>query len=77
MEPKDIAFLHVEDTKIVNDRAEIVLLRGFCLGNWMNMENFIIGYPGHESGLRSGIERVLGKEKAQFVFERCLHHFIQ
>ncbi len=77
MKTKDTTFLRVQNSKIVNDRGEIVLLRGFCLGDWMNMENFIIGYPGHESGLRSGIERVLGKEKAQFFFERFLHYFIQ
>jgi len=41
------------------------------------MENFITGYPGHEAGLRSAVERVLGKEKAHFFFERFLHYFIQ
>ncbi len=77
MEAKDTTYLRVQNSKIVNGRDETILLRGFCLGGWMNMENFIIGYPGHESGLRSGIERVLGKEKAQFFFERFLHYFIQ
>jgi endoglucanase len=77
METKDTAFLRVQNSKIVNRRDETVLLRGFCLGGWMNMENFIIGYPGHESGLKSGIARVLGTEKAQFFFERFLHYFIQ
>jgi len=70
-------FLNVNGANIVNGRGETVLLRGFCLGGWMNMENFIIGYPGHEAGLRSAVERVLGKEKAHFFFERFLHYFIQ
>ncbi|HEX9386394.1 MAG TPA: cellulase family glycosylhydrolase, partial [Anaerolineales bacterium] len=77
MESRNTDFLHVQNTKIVNDRGETVLLRGFCLGGWMNMENFIIGFPGHESGLRSGMQRVLGRENAQFYFERFLHYFIQ
>ena len=68
MEAKDTTFLRVQNSKIVKGRDETILLRGFCLGGWMNMENFIIGYPGYEFGLRSGIGRVLGKEKAQFFF---------
>lgn len=73
----DPNFLHVSGADIINGQEETVLLRGFCLGGWMNMENFITGYPGHEAGLRSAVERVLGKEKAHFFFERFLHHFIQ
>jgi len=73
----DPNFLNVKGAEIVNNREGTVLLRGFCLGGWMNMENFIIGFPGHESGLRSGIERVLGREKAHFFFERFLDYFVQ
>ena len=69
-------FLHVKGTEIVNGRDEIVRLRGFCLGGWMNMENFIAGYPGHESGLRAAVANVLGEAKARFFFERFLHYFI-
>ena len=29
-----------------------VLLRGVCLGGWLNMENFITGYSGNESLMR-------------------------
>jgi hypothetical protein len=77
MESQDTNFLHVHGEKIVNGRGETVLLRGFCLGGWMNMENFITGYPGHESGLRAAVAQVLGDEKARFFFERFLHYFIQ
>jgi len=69
-------FLRVKGPDIVNGRDEIVQLRGFCLGGWMNMENFIAGYPGHESGLRAAIAQVLGEDKARFFFERFLHYFI-
>jgi hypothetical protein len=77
MESKDTNFLHVHGEKIVNGRGEAVFLRGFCLGGWMNMENFITGYPGHESGLRAAVALVLGDEKAHFFFERFLNYFIQ
>ena len=73
----DPNFLHISGANIVNGRGESVLLRGFCLGGWMNMENFITGYPGHETGLRDAVERVLGKERSHFFFERFLHYFIQ
>jgi len=69
-------FLHVEGTKIVNEQGDIVILRGFNLGGWMNMENFMTGYPGHESGMRTAIREVLGEKKAQFFFDRFLHYFI-
>ncbi len=70
-------FLHVKGSAIVNGRGETMSLRGFCLGGWMNMENFITGFPGHESGLMAGIEHVLGKDKARFFLERFLDYFIQ
>ncbi|TEU21760.1 MAG: glycoside hydrolase family 5 protein [Anaerolineales bacterium] len=69
-------FLRVRGSEIVNGRGEVVRLGGFCLGGWMNMENFITGCPGHESGMRTAVARVLGEAKAQFFFERFLHYFI-
>jgi endoglucanase len=68
--------LQVRGCEIVNGRGEVVRLRGFCLGGWMNMENFITGYPGHESGMRAAVNRVLGPGRTAFFFERFLHHFI-
>lgn len=69
-------FLRVKDCEIVNGRGEVVRLRGFCLGGWMNLENFIIGYPAHESGIRAALVKVLGEPKARFFFERFLHYFV-
>lgn len=39
------------------------------------MENFITGYPGHESQHRASMLKVLGKENYDFFFDRWLHHF--
>jgi hypothetical protein len=72
----DFRLLHVDGPRIVNGRHEDLRLRGFCLGGWMNMENFILGYPGHESGFRAAMARVLGEDKARFFFERFVHYFI-
>jgi hypothetical protein len=45
------------------------------IGGWMNMENFIAGYPGSESGLRRAVEQVFGEEKAAYFFDAFLDTF--
>ena len=34
------------------------------------MENFITGYPGHESEMRDAMKDVLGEEKYEYFFDR-------
>jgi len=34
------------------------------------MENFITGYPGHESEMRAAMLEVLGQEKYNFFFDK-------
>ncbi len=50
--PNRAAFLTVRGSKLVNQAGESVVLRGFGLGGWINMENFITGYPGNEEARR-------------------------
>jgi aryl-phospho-beta-D-glucosidase BglC (GH1 family) len=66
--------LRVEGTRIVGDDGP-VLLRGFGLGGWMNMENFITGYAGTESQQRRALRRVLGEEGYERFFARFLEVF--
>ena len=68
--------LQVKGNQIVNEQSQPVRLRGTCIGGWMNMENFINGYPGDEHGLRAAMAEVLGPDKAQFFFERWLDYFL-
>ncbi|MGC9347644.1 MAG: glycoside hydrolase family 5 protein [Anaerolineae bacterium] len=68
--------LQVRDGKVVDAQGEPVWLRGSCVGGWMNMENFIDGYPGAEHDLRAVMAEVLGESKAHFFFERLLHYFL-
>lgn len=68
-------FLKVKDGQIINSRGESIQLSGFCLGGWLNMENFMTGYPGAESGFRQAVRDVLGEAKTVFFFERYLHYF--
>ncbi len=67
--------LTVSGRYIVDRAGAPVRLRGVNIGGWMNMESFINGYPGTESGLRAAFSTCLGPERAQFFFERWLDHF--
>ena len=68
-------FLSVKGKQIVGGNASSVRLRGVCPGGWMNMEDFINGYPGSEHTLRAELADVLGASKAEFFFESLLDHF--
>ena len=68
--------LQVKADKIVNAGGKPVWLRGTCVGGWMNMENFINGYPGDESGTRWTMAQTLGPAKAEFFFDRLLDYFL-
>lgn len=66
--------LRVDGARIV-DRDGPILLRGFGLGGWMNMENFITGYAGTESQHRRALRRVLGEAAYEAYFDRFLSVF--
>lgn len=68
-------FLRVKGNKIVDEVGVPVILRGAGLGGWMNMENFITGFPGHECQHREAMQEVLGHEKADFFFDKFLENF--
>jgi endoglucanase len=67
--------LQVRNAEIVNFEGRPVRLRGVCVGGWMNMENFINGYPGDESGVRRAAATSLGAGRAEFLFDRWLDYF--
>jgi aryl-phospho-beta-D-glucosidase BglC (GH1 family) len=54
--------LRVDGDAVVGPDGARVLLRGVGLGGWMNMENFITGYPATESAMREAVAAVLGSE---------------
>src|SRR5688572_17684134 len=68
--------LRVERGKIVDGRGREVRLRGVCIGGWMNLENFINGYPGSEHGLRAALTEAIGASRTHFFFERLLDHVL-
>jgi len=70
-----------EDNTLVNGSGRKVVLKGAGLGGshsrvlpslipgWMNMENFITGYPSREFQIREALLEVLGKQKYDVFFE--------
>ncbi|WP_049577482.1 glycoside hydrolase family 5 protein [Streptomyces sp. SBT349] len=69
------AFLSTDGDRLVDATGARVILRGFGLGGWMNMENFITGYPATESLQRKALRRVLGEEGYRRFFDRFLTAF--
>ena len=67
--------LTTKGASIVDSKGQQVLLRGFGLGGWMNMENFITGYAANEEAQRQAIRQVLGNDNYEFFFDRFLDYF--
>src|SRR6478672_9128939 len=67
--------LKTRGTQIFDGKGQVVTLRGFGLGGWMNMENFITGYPANEEAMREALHAVLGQERYERFFDRFLEDF--
>ena len=68
-------WLKVSGDKIVNQKGDTVLLRGFGLGGMLHMENFIDGYPANEEAVREGLLKVLGKENYDLFFREFYKNY--
>ena len=55
--------------------GKTVRLRGVALGGWLNMENFITGFPANEAMMRTAVREVLGESKYELFFDRFLSSF--
>jgi len=67
--------LQVQKGNIIDTAGKKVMLRGTCVGGFMNMEDFINGYPGTESGLRRMLAEEIGVSKSELFFESLLDKF--
>ena len=67
--------LEVRGARIATRTGRPVALRGVSAGGWMNMENFITGYPATESLQRAALRRVLGEAGYRRFFDRFLDVF--
>ncbi|KAK0704874.1 glycoside hydrolase superfamily [Lasiosphaeris hirsuta] len=73
--PTPRSCLRVKGTDIVDADGKRVILKGTATGGHTNMENFITGYPGHETEMRAAMLEVLGQEKYDFFFDKFLEYF--
>ena len=69
--------LQVKGNQIMRAGGGEIALRGVCIGGWMNMEEFINGYPGSEHGLRQAVSQALGAELGDLFFEQMLDNFFR
>jgi len=67
--------LQTAGSQIATRSGRPVSLRGVGLGGWMNMENFITGYPASESLQRRALRRALGDDGYRAFFDRFLDVF--
>src|SRR3712207_1915109 len=67
--------IHVDGNRLVDGTGATVLLRGFGLGGWMTMENFITGHPATEGQLRRALGRSMGAEASDAFFDAFLTDF--
>lgn len=69
-------FLRVKDRDFYLDDKKIIL-RSYGIGNWLNLEHFMIGIPGTDSQIRTAIANAYGKKKAnrfwQFFYESMIN----
>ncbi|MGW0082289.1 glycoside hydrolase family 5 protein [Streptomyces sp. NPDC003393] len=67
--------LHVDGGALATADGRPVRLRGVGLGGWMNMENFITGFPSTEELHRGALRRVVGQQAYDAFFDRFLDVF--
>lgn len=65
----DLPWLRVSGADLVDEDGRTVRLTGVGLGGWMNMENFITGYPGNEENIRRVLRDRMGDEAYNAFFD--------
>ncbi|GAA1305490.1 glycoside hydrolase family 5 protein [Saccharothrix xinjiangensis] len=70
-----LPWVEVRGARLADDSGAPVALTGYGLGGWMNMENFITGYPATESLQRKALRANLGEEGYRRFFDRFLDDF--
>jgi endoglucanase len=59
----------------ITEGGKPIRLRGIGVAGWLNMENWMTGFPAYEQGQYDAVSRVLGPQRAEFFFERFRTHF--
>ncbi|RYD79007.1 MAG: carbohydrate-binding protein [Sphingobacteriales bacterium] len=69
-------FLKADGKKIVNEKGENVLLRGFGLGGWMLQEGYMlkINKDGQQYKIRERLEDLMGAKQTQEFYDAWLNN---
>ncbi|KAJ2892231.1 hypothetical protein MKZ38_010100 [Zalerion maritima] len=67
--------LRTRGTSIITPSGKPIILKGCGIGGFLNMENFITGYSGHEHEHRHQLTTVLGPALADFYFSTLIKSF--
>jgi aryl-phospho-beta-D-glucosidase BglC (GH1 family) len=70
-----LQWIRVDGANLVNETGATVHLAGVGLGGWMNMENFITGYPGNEENIRHVMLDRMGQESYDAFFDEFYDAF--
>jgi endoglucanase len=62
-------FLRVKDRDFYLN-GEKIILRGYGIGTWLNLEHFMLGIPGTDSQIRNAIVNAYGKERAEKFWQK-------
>ncbi len=70
-----LEWLHVDGDRLADEHGRTVVLKGVGLGGWMNMENFVTGYPGSEQEIRRLLRAAMGEQAYRAFFDTFLVDF--
>ncbi|TVZ26133.1 carbohydrate binding protein with CBM6 domain [Gillisia sp. Hel_I_86] len=72
-------FLKVEGQKILNDKNENVVLRGFGLGGYMLQEGYMLKVPfsGQQYVFKAHVQELIGNEKTEEFYTNWRNNFMQ
>ena len=68
-------FLQVKGTEFYFE-GKPVMLRGFGIGSWLNMEHFMLGIPTPDHIIREAFGEVYGKDRAKAFFDDFMYKFV-
>ncbi|MDP4092708.1 MAG: cellulase family glycosylhydrolase [Bacillota bacterium] len=68
--------LKVKGKRLYDGKGNEVILRGYNIGNWLMLENFMLGFPGVEQQFRYYMNKYGGLEKSRYFFESLAKSYI-
>lgn len=68
-------YVTVKGTEFVRDGAPI-LFRGIGIGNWLNLEHFMMGIPTTDNQIRASVKECFGEQVSDQFFDRLVRSFV-